>query len=183
MRDDKALRKYYREAATGEVDRTVKRFLKGKPEVVYGARSVNQRLPTYLSKITEDWDIFSHTAEETAKKLEQTLDKEFGGNFFEVKPAKHEGTFKVVSRVTMRGVADLTIPERTISYETIDGVNFATLDEQVSNIKRSLDDDDFRFRWDKDREGLQRIKLFKKHHKPKRRSTVKVMPKVQGLKA
>jgi len=178
---DKAIRKYYKGAATGEVDRTVKRFLKGKPEVVYGARSVNQRLPDYLEKFTEDWDVYSHTAKESAKELEKLLDEQFGGDYFEVRPAKHEGTFKVVSKVTMRGVADITIPERTISYQTIDGINYATLEEQVVAIERALSAPEFRFRWDRDKEALQRIELFEEYHKPKRRPAVKVMPRRKGL--
>ena len=53
-------------------------------------------------------------------------------------------------------------------------------EEQVAAIERSLADPEFGFRWNKDKEARQRIDLFKKHHKPKRRAAVKVMPKRKG---
>lgn len=141
-------------------------------EIVYGARSVNVRLPDFLQKYTEDWDIYSKNAEQTAKEIEKDLDKYFGGNYFEVKPAKHEGTFKVISRVTERGVADITLPEKVIKYDTIRGIKYATLDEQVINIKKTLADPASQFRHRKDRETLQRIKLSKKIKKTKKRKPV-----------
>jgi len=172
----KKLLGYYKKAAKGEVDETVKEFLKGKKKVVYGAQSVNEWLPDYLEKFTEDWDIYSHTPEESAKRLEKLLDEQFGGDYFEVRPAKHEGTFKVVSKVTKRGVADLTIPDKTITYQTTGGVGYATLDEQVKNIKSALADPSSEYRWDKDKETLQRINIFERLPKPKKRRTVKTMP-------
>jgi len=178
------LRNYYLKVSDGEKDRIVRRLLGGEhSRVVYGARSVNVRLPEYLRGPTEDWDIYCHDAKETAHKLEQMLDQEFGGDYFEVKPAKHSNTFRVFSKVTNNVVADITLPDKTITYQYLEGVGYATLDEQVDNIKKILTESEYRFRWTRDREMLQRIKLYRetypdaekdrpvhKFQKPKRES-------------
>lgn len=146
------------------IDATVKKFLrKRKGSIVHGARATNVLLPDYLDKPTEDWDIFVMSDPEgAAKALEQLLDERYEGNYFEVKPAKHPGTFKVVSRVTMKEVADLTVPERHIDFRTLDGLKIASLDYHVQQIKRTLKDPGAAFRHDKDRETLQRIKIHQK---------------------
>lgn len=159
------LRQYYLQASTGEKDYIVRQMLSSDPpRVVYGGKAVNIQLPDYLRGATKDWDIYCHDAEQTAYKLEKRLDQAFGGDYFRVQPAKHEGTFKVVSKVTGNAVADISIPSKTISYHTIEGIRYATLDEQVTNIKRILTEPESRFRWPKDREVLQRIELFRKLH-------------------
>jgi len=159
------LHDYYLKASSGEKERLVKLLLsEEQPRVVYGARSVNVRLPDYLQGPTEDWDIYCHDAEETARKLEQMLDKEFGGDYFDVKPAKHPRTYRVFSKVTNNVVADITLPDKAITYQNLDGIKYATLDEQVTNIKRILTEPESRFRWAKDAEVLQRIKLFRQKY-------------------
>lgn len=156
----KELQQYY--LRTGEKDRLVRQLLYGDTSrVVYGGKSVNALLPEYLQGTTRDWDIYSHDAEETANMLEKSLDEEFGGDYFEVKPAKHEGTFRVVSKVTGNVVADISFPSKTISYHIIDGISYATLDEQVTNIQRMLTEPESTFRKPKDVETLQRIRLFR----------------------
>ena len=173
MQSPEELRQYYLRVAVGKVEETVKESLEADPtEVVYGAQSVNVRMPSYLRRFSEDWDIYSHNPEETAKELETLLDKTFGGDFFEVRPARHEGTFKVVSKVTKKGIADITLPSRTITYQTVDDVNYATLEEQVTDIRKVLADPKYRFRWNRDKETLQRIVLCKSQH-PKKEPTIK----------
>lgn len=156
------LQAYYQKASAGEKDRIVKTILStDPPKVVYGGKSVNALLPEYLHGTTRDWDIYSHDARETAGRLEQRLDEEFGGDYFEVQPAKHEGTFRVVSKVTGTVVADVSFPDKTISYHVVDGIRYATLDEQVTNIKRILTEPESKFRWPKDLETLQRINVYR----------------------
>lgn len=171
-----SIEEYYKKDYAGKDEKAIEESLRhDSKEVVYGAQSVNVRMPKYLERWTEDWDIYSHSPEETAKEMERLLDKTFGGDFFEVRPAKHEGTFKVVSKVTKRGIADITVPDKTIEYQTIDGINYATLDEQVANIKRALADETSRFRWDKDKETLQRIEILQRKHPELSRNAVKRM--------
>jgi len=148
--------------------------------VVHGGKAINAYLPNWLDKATEDWDIFSETPRATAKKLEEVLEKKYGGNYFTVKPAKHEGTFRIRAIVTKRVVADITLPVREIEYREVDGVNYATLDYHVKQIKRTLAIPEYSFRHGKDKETLQRIKIYKKQH-PRRvkvKDTKVIIPKV-----
>lgn len=154
---------YYKRAEG--IDEVIKESLQeGEPEVVYGARSVNVRMPSFLQKFTRDWDVYSQDAEQTARDMEESLDEYFGGNFFAVQPARHKGTFRVVSLVTRENVADITLPEDKMTYQVIGGVKYATLDEQVANIKKALADPSFRFRHVKDSETLQRIELYREYY-------------------
>jgi hypothetical protein len=52
-----------------------------------------------LDKDTKDWDIVASTTDSKtlAEKLERMLDKHYGGDFFGVEPAIHEGTFRIRS--------------------------------------------------------------------------------------
>ena len=168
MTELKRIESYYKKASEGIVETEIEESLRNDPkEVVYGAQSVNVRMPPYLQKFTEDFDIYSLSPQETAAEIEKILDKTFGGDYFEVRPAKHEGTFKVISKVTQREVADITLLDKTVKYQVIDGINYATLDEQVTNIKKSLTDRASKFRWNKDKETLQRIRLYKSRHRGK----------------
>jgi len=149
--------------------------------VVHGGKALNAHLPAWLDKATEDWDIFSKTPRTTAKKLEEVLEKKYGGNYFTVKPAKHEGTFRVKAMVTKRVVADITLPAREIEYKVIDGVNYATLDYHVKQIKRTLAIPEYSFRHGKDKETLQRIRIHKRRH-PRKVKDTKIMPKVSTVR-
>lgn len=147
--------------------------------IVHGGRAINAYLPDWLDKATEDWDIFSVTPRITAKKLEEVLEKKYKGNYFTVKPAKHKGTFRVKSIVTKRTVADITLPEREIEYKEVDGVNYATLDYHVKQIKRTSAVPEYSFRHSKDKETLQRIRIYKRLHPRKSKTKgIKVMSKV-----
>ena len=148
-------------------------------EVIYGARSVNAQLPDYLKSYTEDYDIYSENPEDTAKAMEKTLDKVFDMNAFEVLPAKHKGTFRVFSKVTGKNVADVSLPNRSISYISVDGVNYATLDEQVVNARKALADSRSWYRWAKDRDALQRIKLAPRGPRRRRVNIMKVKKRPQ----
>lgn len=140
----------------------IMRELRDSGLVVYGAQAVNAHLPDWLDKATEDWDIFSTSPEETAKRLEELLDKRYGGDYFKVTPARHTGTFKVRSTITRREIADVTLPERKIDYKTIDGINYATLEYHVEQIKRILKDPKNKYRWPRDTETLQRIRVHRR---------------------
>ena len=150
--------------------------------VVHGGKALNAHLPAWLDKVTEDWDIFSDTPRATAKKLEEVLEKKYGGNYFTVKPAKHKGTFRIKAIVTKRVVADITLPEREIEYKEVDGVNYATLDYHVKQIKRTLAIPEYSFRHGKDKETLQRIKIYKRRYPRKVKDTRVIMPKVSTVR-
>ncbi len=163
----KEAERFYRANKKGDAGSAavIKRFLAGRDAVVFGARAVNRRLPDHLDKHTEDWDILTgKDPEKIARKIEVALDKRYGGNFFFVEPALHPGTFKVKSRVTGRTVADVSGFTEVIPSVEINNINYATLDHQVKNIRRSLADEGSTFRHDKDRETLQRINIYRANH-------------------
>ena len=166
--------KYYKKPNL--VKEVILKNAKKKGHIVYGARSVNKRLPSYLKKPTEDYDILSTTPKKTANKVERKLDKKYGGNYFETKPAMHPGTFKVINLVTKRGVADYTKKDNKVPHSKIGGVKYAKLSYQKDRIKQSLKDPKSKFRHDKDKETLQRIKIKESiKSKPKRRKTKRIL--------
>lgn len=160
----KEAEKYYKKDKQGKLsDKVIVKEIKDTDAIVYGARSVNAILPSYLRKHTDDWDIYvDDEPKEVAQKMEKALDKRYGGNFFKVEPAKHENTYKIRSKVTNRGIADITLKENPVDKRTIGGINYAVLDYQVDRIKKTLSNEENQFRHKKDRETLQRIKIYKK---------------------
>lgn len=180
------LDQYYKKNDKGKLlDKVVIEVLSSPSveEVVYGARSVNAQLPEHLKRHTEDWDIYTKDKpKEVAKKIEKALDEKYGDNYFIVEPAKHKGTYKVISRVTNEGVADITIALDPIEYRTIGRVNYATLDEQVERIKESLASDETNFRHKKDRETLQRIEISGELNKEGKAKTFELTPKKYVIK-
>ena len=161
MNDLDKAEKYYR-IGRSPIDTTIESKLVSSDLIVHGGRAINVQLPNWLDKATEDWDLFSSTPRETAEKLEKLLDEHYGGDFFRIIPAKHEGTFRIVNNVTLKGVADITLPKKKIDYITEDGINYATLEHHVERIKKTLTDPTKKFRWKKDKETLQRIRVFKR---------------------
>jgi len=144
----------------------VKDFLSTKPKaIVHGSRATNAFLPRHLDKPMtpwDDWDVFHPKAKRVARELERKLDKRYGGNYFYVKPAAHPGTYKIMSKVTKREVADVTVPEGKVPAKNVRGVNYATLDYHVKQIRRTLRDPESKYRHDKDKETLQRIQIYKR---------------------
>lgn len=174
-------RKYY-EIGKVPTDKVILKKLRDSGLIVYGAQAINAHLPDWLDKATEDWDIFSVNPEETAKKLEELLDKRYGGDYFEVKPAKHEGTFKVMNKVTLREAADISLPDKKIDYVTLDGINYTTLEFQVESIKKVLADPEAQYRHAKDTEVLQRIRVYRRLKPKKRKGPRIVHPITTGFK-
>lgn len=166
----KELENYYKKESS-ETNRAIVQFLKeSHPDtIVFGARAINVHLPEWLHKQTEDWDIMSSAnAEEMATRLEKALDKHYGGDFFVVTPAKHKGTFKIRSRVTGQGVADISPYEDTIKFHNIKGINYSTLEFQEDSARKTLEDPESAYRHKKDQDTLQRIEVFRKTRKAKK---------------
>ncbi len=133
-----------------------------RDEIVYGAQAINKQLPIYLHKPTIDYDIFTSNPKREAKELEVALDCSFGGDYFHVIPAKHKGTFKVISKVDGETIADFTQPKEHIPYKVIAGVKYIDLDYVIQHIKKTLKDKKAKYRWEKDKDTLNRIKLASK---------------------
>jgi hypothetical protein len=131
-------------------------------EVVYGARALNKQFPPFLREETVDFDIYSKKPKEDAKEVEQALDNHFGGDYFSVEPAQHPNTWKVKG-INGKTYADYTKKPQGIQSKKIDGVNYQTLKSNATHIKRTLKDETAKYRWKKDRDALNRIKLILKN--------------------
>jgi hypothetical protein len=181
----KKVAKYYKKDQRGKLaDKVIMKELKGSGEIVYGARSVNAVVPSFLKKHTEDWDIYTDDDPRiVAHKIEKALDKRYGDNFFSVAPAKHEGTYKIKSRVTDKEVADVTFQEDDVEHRKVGGINYATLDYQVTKLRAALAKEEAKYRHDRDKETLQRILVFNEYVKEKKKPKRKVTPKIKKGKS
>lgn len=128
--------------------------------VIYGAQAVNRQLPVPLNKNTSDFDIFSNNPKKDAVQMEKHLDRQFGGNFFSVKRAKYPNTWKVKSNVTGETIVDYTKPDSKVPSVNIGGNDYSKLSWIRQQIKKTLGKKGSEFRFAKDKETLQRIKLW-----------------------
>lgn len=131
-------------------------------EIVYGARALNKRFPSFLDTPTTDYDIYTPHPRRDACETEQALDKKFGGDYFFVEPAQHPGTMRVKSHVDGEVYADYTKPDGPVPSDRIDGVGFVKLSFVKKGIHNTLNDPSASYRHDKDRDALNRIKIYEK---------------------
>jgi len=126
-------------------------------QVVYGQQSVNVQLPNKFRRKTVDFDILTKKPEQSARKLAEKLNKEFGADEFKVEPAKYGKTFKVKDKLG-KTVADYTQTTKKPKSKEVWGVKYADLGYQEKKLKRILKDEEYKFRHDKDRDTLERIR-------------------------
>jgi len=148
-----------------KVGKIIISHIKKKGLVLFGQKATNRQLPKDLRKDTEDYDIFSPTPKKSAKRIERKLDRKFKGNYFYVKPARHGGTHKVMSKIGDKGIVDVGKPENKIPTIKRKGVKLATLKFQKQQIKKSLKDKTSAWRHAKDREVRTRIKIAEQRKK------------------
>ncbi len=151
-------------------NRAIQSFLYDSPLIVHGSRAINAWLPSWLDRETKDWDILAKTdVEKLARILERKLDNRYGGDYFAVEAAVHPGTFRIRNKVTGEVIADLTLQERQVTFQSLRHIKYATLLDQENHILETLNDPSAAYRHRKDTEALQRIRLFKKIKKRKAR--------------
>lgn len=140
----------------------IKSEIRRRQWTVHGARSTNAALPDFLDKPTRDWDVFVKNPKKAAAILEKSLDKRFGGDFYGVKKGESVKVpvRKVFSKITQESVVDFAKSSRAVPTTNVEGIKMATLGYTKEHIKRTLKDPGAMFRAQKDRETLQRIKLF-----------------------
>jgi len=143
-----------------------------KHEVIYGARALNKYLPKSLEEPTNDYDIFTPTPKKDAKQVERALDRKFGGNYFYTKQAIHKGTWRVKDRLRDKEVADYTRPDKTVKYKTINGIKYVTLEWIKKQKKETLRNIEAKYRHAKDKDALNRIKIFQKMKKTKKKPLI-----------
>lgn len=158
-----------------DIPRIVRKTI-GNKEIIYGERALNARFPTFLDRPTQDFDVFSQTPRKDAKQTEKALDKHFGGDYFRTKKAIYPRTIRVVSNINQETYADYTKPKQRIPSEKIKGKRYVKLSYVKKTIKKTLKDPKAKFRHAKDRDALNRIKIYEKKKiktKPKRKQTLK----------
>ena len=136
-------------------------------EVIYGEQSLKARFPKWLERPTIDYDVFADNPRKEAIETERRLDKRFGGDYFYVKPAMHPGTFKVVSKINEEGYADFTKKKKKVPHDKIKGRNYRKLSEEKKDRMKSLNDPESAWRHGKDRDALNRIKVYEKMKRKK----------------
>lgn len=147
------------------IDAKVRNFLKKQGIVIYGARSINAQ-PNILTRDTSDWDAYSNQPKKTANRLQRELDKIVKGNYFYSKPAIHKGTYKVkgIGNDLIRdneddeSIADFSKPDKKIKYKIINGLRYRNLKDEIKAKQKSISDPEFKFRYEKDKGDLDRIK-------------------------
>jgi len=131
-------------------------------EIIYGARALNKRFPSFLDTPTQDYDIYTPHPERDARETERALDKKFGGDFFHVAKGVCPRTWRVRSNVNDEVYADYTKPEGKVPFDIIDGRNFVTLAHTKKHIIKTLNDPSAGYRHAKDRDAFNRIKIFER---------------------
>ena len=157
MTDLEKVEKFHR--LKNRIKAIVLRTIKEK-EIIHGEQAVAVRLPQHLQRHTRDYDVFSDTPEKDADEAEEELDESFGGDFFEVIPAEHPGTFKVKSKIDGRTYADFSEKEGKVPSEVVQGKNYVTMQFIKKRLRAILRDKKKEFRHAKDRDTLNRIKIY-----------------------
>ncbi len=151
--------------------------VKKKKHIIFGSRSLNAHFPKFLDKATVDYDILVEKGDtrKVARRIEKKLDKKLGGNHYVVEKGRSPNTYRVKRILGKEVIVDVTKSKKKVSTDKIRGVRYSSLQFEKEKIKESLGDPKSMFRHDKDRERLERIKIFEslKKKTPLRRRTNK----------
>lgn len=131
-------------------------------DIIHGAQAVNAQVPVHLQKCTSDYDIYTNNPKKTATEVAKELNKAFNGKkkMFYVKQAKHEGTWKIKSKIAGETIADYTKHPNGIPHKNLLGVKYATIGHSKKEVKRMLGEPESEFRRKKDKSTLARIQAF-----------------------
>ena len=165
------------------IQKIILQTIKNK-EIIYGEQAVKVRVPKHLQRETTDYDVYSRTPKKDAIEAEKKLDKGFGGDYFYVEPAEHEGTYKVRSRINGKGYADFTKPTRDYGSDKIKGHKYIKVKHIKDRIKEILKDKTQEHRHAKDQDTLNRIRLNERRIKSSgvKKSVSKTKRKVSRYK-
>lgn len=130
---------------------------KKKKQVIYGGQAINKNLPVPLRKPTMDYDIYTKKPKKAAEELVKILNKKYGKGKFQVVPAKYLKTFKV--KMNGETIVDYTGTTKKPKARNEFGVKYAKLKYQKNKIKKILKNPELKYRWEKDADTLNRIKM------------------------
>jgi hypothetical protein len=149
-----------------EINNIILDMVKKDGRVVYGSKAMNVQIHPYTRRFAPDYDVISPTPRRDAIRLKRKLNNRFGNNFY-VKEAIHKGTWKVKHVGAFRcmdtddiGVADFS-ESNNIPTKKIGGTRYEKLSNIVRKKKEILKDKESKYRHDKDKKDLNRIRLSK----------------------
>ena len=152
-----------------KVEKTILKQVKKNKEIVYGAKALNKQVVGFVQRPTQDYDIYSTKPKRSARQVEKKLDKLYGFDHFYTKPAMNPGTTRVMSKGKDLdkgtrddyNVADYTEKPRKVRVVTIGGVKYAHVSKIKEDKVKALMDPAYKFRHEKDKWDLERIKKTK----------------------
>ena len=143
---------------------------KKRKQVIYGARAMNKQVPTLFGRQTSDYDIYARNPKSSANNMQRILDRRVakGQNEFYSKPALHKGTHKVMhigqdlrkGTVDDVGIVDYTNMPKRLKTKVVNGIRYESISSIRQNKLKILKDKESRYRHQKDREDLERIKNY-----------------------
>ena len=150
----------------------IRRKIRKDKDIVYGTRAMNAQLPHHLKRNTFDFDVYTKRPKQKARAMDKRLDRKlYGGkNVFYTTPAIHKGTWKVRHRGADRrrgteddfDVVDYTQRPKRVRTFMKNGIRYESL-SSIKKIKRKiLKDPESKYRHEKDRRDLRRIKVWKR---------------------
>jgi hypothetical protein len=149
------------------LDKLILKIAKQRKQIIYGARSIEKQAGLF-SRPTKDYDIFDKNPKKSAQLMQKILDKSAGFDQFYMKEAEHKGTWKVKSKGNDgvknteddESIADYTKPEQKIKFVIKNGVRYRILKEELKKKVSTVQDPEFKFRHEKDRDDIKRIKGY-----------------------
>ncbi len=146
-----------------QVKRTVRNKVRKDKDVIYGGQALNSQVIGVARIPTVDFDIYSRSPRKRAFELDRVLDRQSGGDHFDVRPAEYRGTHKVFHRGTRTTVADYSPrPKGRLPIRVINGVQYLALGEVASRRRKILRRKKFAFRHQKDKRTLFHIRVSNK---------------------
>lgn len=154
-------------------DKSIKSQARREKNIIYGGQALVAQLGG-LARSTRDYDIKSKNPYKSANKLQRTLDRRAGGDYYYQTPSKFtKGVRKVLfigddrKRGTSDdvGVADFSPLKKSDKFVVRNGLRYATLASREADARRALSQREFEFRAQKDRDDLARINAYRKFRK------------------
>lgn len=157
--------KYYKNRHL--VEQIVRDYARRKQLILFGGKAINLNVKKFLNTYSADFDFLHENPKKIILALEKKLDRYFEGNYFKVMKGKHEGTYKLKSNVTKRTIADITKQKEEIETRNIKGLKVATAKHLRKRIRKTLKNPANAYRFDRERENLQRLNLSENNNHQK----------------
>ena len=139
-----------------------------RKDIIHGSSALKEQMGIF-ARTPGDIDIFSLHPRVSAIETKTSLNNSSGGDFFYTKPSRHKGTIKIkyVGHDNIKGneddvdVVDYTKMENNIKTINDNELRFRTIDDIKRSKINSLRDKSYYYRHEKDKEDLNKIRLFK----------------------